>query len=95
MHDIESKKTGPKSIALPMYINQLFFQMLKDFENYDRRMLSKHKLKATFIRKKMKEFVDEIEFLSSPNTKVYYETYHYLVMRKSKNRQELKERLDI
>ena len=86
----EGLKAGPKSIALPMYINQLFVQMLKDFESYDRRGLDMHQLKATYIRRSFKAFVDEIEFLSLPTTRVYYESYDYLVRRKAINEAQLK-----
>ena len=50
--------------------------MLRDVEQYDRRMLDQHKLKATFIRKAFKEFVDEIDLLANPGVKVYYESYN-------------------
>lgn len=47
--------------------------MLRDVEQYDRRMLDQHKLKATFIRKVFKEFVDEVDLLANPGVKVYYQ----------------------
>jgi len=60
--------------------------MLRDFESYDRKMRDAHSLKATYIRKQFKHFVDEVEVLAQPNTKVFYESYDYLVRRKSINR---------
>lgn len=87
---VRATRLGRKSIALPMYINQLFVQMLKDFESYDRRGLDMHQLKATYIRRNFKAFVDEIEFLCLPTTRVFYERYDYLVRRKTINKAQLK-----
>ena len=68
--------------------------MLRDVEQYDRRMLDQHKLKATFIRKAFKEFVDEIDLLANPGVKVYYEPYNHLVKIKSHNKEQLLKKLD-
>ncbi len=76
-----------------MYINQLFLQMLKDFEDYDRQGRDAHTLKATHIRRQFKSFVDEVEFLSQPTTRVFCETYDFLVRRKSVNKERLNEKL--